>query len=106
MCGCGDTVSLSLPWTKWHWVCMSVCAVVCACVLHAHGLWICPLHLSTCAYISVCLRYVTLCVVRSSVWPVSGHVLVWVISVGGCAFHVGGCIQLHVGLSDGACGHM
>lgn len=84
---------------------VSVRCGVCVCSVHM----VCghyPLHLPTCAYISVCLRYVTLCVVHSSARPVSGHALVWVIGVGGCALHVGSCVQPGVGLSEDACGHM
>lgn len=59
--------------------CAHLCGPWCArvCSMHmARGY--APLYLAVRASISVCLRYVTLCVARSSVWPVSGHVLAWV----------------------------
>lgn len=88
-----DTVALGVH--------VSVCRGVCVCSVHM----VCghyPLHLSTCAQFSVCLRYVTPCVVHSSMRPVSWHALVWVLRVGACASHVG----LRVGLREDACGHM
>lgn len=42
----------------------------------------CPPHLSTCAQFSVCLRYVTPCVVPFSVWPASGHAAARFLRVG------------------------
>lgn len=43
-----------------------------------------PPHPSPCAYLSVCLRYVTPCAVGSPVWPVSAHVSVRAGRAMGC----------------------
>ena len=75
----------------------------CVRVFRAHGLWtLYSAPFNMCLFQCVCLRYVTPCVVHSSVRPVSGHALVRVLRVGGCAFHVGP----RTGLSEDACGHM
>lgn len=78
------------------------CACQCVpwCVRVSRGHY--PLHLSTCAQFSVCLRYVTPCVVHASVRPASGHALVWALRVGVWASPEG----RRVGLREGACGHI
>lgn len=108
VCVCRDAVSSFSPHSGQSGTgCGCQCVSWRVRVFCAHGLWTLSSEpFNVCLSQCVSLRYVTLCVVHSSVWPVSGHALVWVIRVGGCALHVGSCVQPRVGLSEDACGHM
>lgn len=69
--GAGHRVFV-LVMDKWHWVCASVCAAICACAFRAHGS-----SLSTRACVGVRLRRVT-CASCALLCSLSGHVSVWV----------------------------